>query len=463
MKKLTMKSIAIILLSSFMIIGYSCKKKETTPEPIVTPEPEPNLVVIEGEIADERQLDASKKYLLRGKVYVVNGGKIVIPAGTVVMGEKSTDGTLIINRGGKIDARGTAANPIIFTSEAPAGFRNRGDWGGIVICGRSHTNGNANSTIEGISASAGSENGLYGPGSGAAILDDNSGVMTYCRIDFAGIDLSLDNELNSLTMGSVGSGTEIHHIMVTYANDDAYEWFGGSINHKYLIAYNTLDDDFDSDRGFNGKIQYGVIVREKATADISTSRAFEASSNSDAAASPHSAPKFANITVLGPRTFTKSGATYGTIDGLYGAAVEINSNSNLELYNSIVTGFPTGARFNGAGADSKVKNCIFTDNATLVSASGGSVIPANFSTTDGNIEVADRADIFGASATYSFAIPSPLLLDASSTYISGAPAMSSVDAYFENQPFYGAFGTTPHAGWDWGTAWINFDPINAVY
>jgi hypothetical protein len=230
-------------------------------EPIVEPDPPvTGLEVIEGEITSSRTLDASKKYLIVGKVYVTAPNTLTIPAGTVIFGDKETKAALIINRGAKIIANGTATNPIVFTSEAPAGFRNRGDWGGIVICGNALTNGNANSTIEGIAASTG-ENGVYGPGSGAAINDQNSGSMKFVRIEFAGVELSPDNELNSLTMGSVGSGTSIDNIMISYANDDAYEWFGGTNNHNYLIAYSTWDDDFDSDRGYAGKVQFGFQHR----------------------------------------------------------------------------------------------------------------------------------------------------------------------------------------------------------
>jgi hypothetical protein len=439
----TMKKLNYLFMSALVCGLLSC----TYPVDPITDEPTENI--IEGKITSNLTLDASKKYLLRGKVYVQAPNTITIPAGTLIMGEKSTDGTLIINRGAKIMAEGTADKPIIMTSQAPKGFRNRGDWGGVVICGNAYTNGNTSSTIEGITGTAGSENGLYGPGSGAAQDNQNSGVMKYCRIEFAGIDLSQDNELNSLTMGSVGSGTQIHHIMISYANDDAYEWFGGSNNHSYLIAYNTLDDDFDSDRGYNGKVQYGLIVRKNDVADISTSRAFEASSNNNAEVERHSAPKFANITLMGPRLFSNN------IDPLYGAAVEINSNSSMEVHNSIITGFPIGTRFNTSGANAKVKGNIFVENNTLVTASGGSTVPASFETD--NI-IGSKDNLFAAAPN--FANPNPLL-SSNSPYKEGAPNLSAMG--FEVQPFYGAFGTSAHAGWDWGKSWIEFNPINADY
>jgi hypothetical protein len=416
--------------------------------------------VLEENITADLTLDASKQYLIRGKVYVQAPATLTIPAGTILFGEKDTDGTLIINRGAKIDARGTADNPIIMTSQAPVGFRNRGDWGGLVILGKAYNSNGATATIEGITAEAGSENGVYGPGAGDALDNDNSGFLQYVRIEFAGIALSQDNELNSLTMGSVGSGTTIDHILVSFANDDAYEWFGGSVNHKYLIAYSTLDDDFDTDRGYNGKVQFGMVVRASLVADFSGSRAWESSSNSNATAptvggtSRHSAPKFSHITVWGPQLFSSAAAT----NAFYRAAVEINSNSAIEIYNSIITGFPTSA--NVAAANAIIDNNVFAAHTTM--AATGANAPANFA-TDNTLEDA-VTDIFGAfpaGSVYSFTNP-PLFQTGTSPYLTGATNLSA-DTFFENVAHYGAFGTSAGAGWNFSSAWVNFDPNSADY
>lgn len=461
----------VVALSATLFI-VSCKDDDV-PAPVSGDCPS-GFDCLAGDITTKVTLVASKKYLLQGKVYVQSGGEIVIPAGTIIIGEKNSDGTLVINRGGKIDAQGTAANPIVFTSQGPTGFRNRGDWGGIVILGRGYTNGSANSVIEGLTASAGSDNGLYGPGSAAPVENESSGIMRYVRIEFAGIDLSLDNELNSLTMGSVGSGTQIDHIMISYANDDAYEWFGGSNNSKYLVAYATLDDDFDTDRGWNGKVQYGLVVRDPVQADVSGSRAFESSSNNAAPTSHggiarHSAPIFSNITVLGPRLFRL------TVDGFYQAAIEINSSSNIKIYNSILTGFPTGVRWNASGEMSTLKNNVFASNTALTAVSGSSIIPAQFTGEDGNVSEADVQNIFGdfaaknASADASnniYALSglgrSPFQ-KAGSPYLTGAFNLNSTDTFFENVAYRGAFGTASGADWNWSAGWINFDPINTTY
>ncbi|HRJ31353.1 MAG TPA: hypothetical protein PLV21_02355 [Cyclobacteriaceae bacterium] len=432
---------------------------------ITVGDPKP-VVVVQGNISTaNNNWVATNRYLLKGKVVVPNGVTLTIAPGTIIFGEKETEGTLIVNRGGKLNAVGTAVNPIVFTSNAPKGFRNRGDWGGVVILGRDYNSNGANALIEGLAGGAGSQDGLYGPGDGAAIGNDDSGKLKYARIEFAGIDLSQDNELNSLTMGSVGSATEIDHIVVSFANDDAYEWFGGSNDHKYLIAYSTLDDDFDSDRGYIGRVQYGAIIREASIADISGSRAFESSSNSTNPAptvggvSRHSKPIFANITVWGPLLFRAA----AQIDGFYRAAVEVNSFNQFELYNSIITGFPTSANFATTG--STVINNIFSANGGGQTATGANV-PANFA-SDNNFG-APITDIFGpfpSGNVYSFA-NLPINQVAGSPGLTGAPAIpaaSNVGNFFTAEAFYGAWGTTPGAGWNFNAGWINLNPNNEDY
>jgi hypothetical protein len=472
MRKTLLNRILKSVLAFSVIVGVAgCNDDDPAPAKGGCPE---GYTCLKGDITNTTTLDASKKYLLQGKVFVQSGGKIVIPAGTKIFGEKSSDGTLVINRGGEIDAQGTASNPIVMTSQGLPGFRNRGDWGGLVILGRGYTNGSANSVIEGLTSSAGSDNGLYGPGANAPQENESSGIVRYVRIEFAGIDLSLDNELNSLTMGAVGSGTEIDHIMVSYANDDAYEWFGGSNNHKYLIAYSTLDDDFDSDRGWNGKVQYGLVVRDPLQADVSGSRAFECSSNNAAPAehggiSRHSAPVFSNITVLGPRLFRL------TVDGFYQAGVEINSSSNIKIYNSIITGFPTGVRWNGSGATALLQGNVFASNPALTAISGSSTVPEEFTGTDANISEADVQSIFGdftaknatadlANNVYQLtALGANPFLKVGSAYLTGAINLNANDTFFDNVAYRGAFGSATGAEWNFTAGWVNFDPINTAY
>jgi len=463
MKK-TVKSILYILLATAFVVS-SCKKKTDDPAPSTGGNT--NLEIIEGEISSDKILDASKKYLLKGKVYVLSGHKIVIPAGTVIFGDKTTQGALIINRGAKIEANGTASNPIVFTSNGPAGFRQRGDWAGIVICGNAKTNKGTNNPIEGIQGT-GTVNGYYGPGANEDNTQ-NSGTMKFVRIEYAGFPLSDDNELNSLTLGSVGSGTTIENIMVSYANDDAYEWFGGTVNHKFLIAYSTIDDDFDTDAGYSGSIQYGLIVRDNNIADKSTSRAFESSSNS-AGTAPASECKFANFTILGPWVYADTSIATGAISSSYGNAIEINSSSNIKVWNSIILGFTVPVNMNG-GDNSEVKNNILYGRDSLVfkTAAAKGTFSGNTVITSRSLKTIYGTSVFTgkdskknkseASSALYFNGPNPVQA-ATSPYITGAPDLSP---NFATESYYGAFGTVANAGWAWGQAWINFKPNTTAY
>jgi len=184
-----------------------------------------------------------KTYKLTGLIYVTNNATLTIQPGVVIKGNFSNTGTaLIITRGSKLNAIGTATSPIVFTSAKAAGSRAAGDWGGIIILGKAGLNINSGiNNIEGITATLNTE---YGGGT-SPINDDNSGTMKYCRIEFPGFVFSPNNEINGLTMGSVGNKTTIDYVQVSYCNDDAFEWFGGSVNCKHLVSFRNLDDDND--------------------------------------------------------------------------------------------------------------------------------------------------------------------------------------------------------------------------
>ncbi len=253
-------------------------------------------VTVTGNVTASTTWTASKYYLLKGNVFVQSGVTLTIEPGTIIFGDKDTKGSLVIDRGAKIHAVGTAANPIIFTSLAAAGFRNYSDWGGLILLGNAANNQATSQKIEGISATTG-DNGLYG----GSTEDDNSGEVQYVRIEFGGIALSTDNEINGLTQGSVGSGTTVDHVQVSYSGDDSFEWFGGSVNAKYLISYSSWDDDLDTDFGFHGKIQYAAVIRDPNLADKSGSNAFESDNDGNGSTlTPQTAPVFSNITVFGP-------------------------------------------------------------------------------------------------------------------------------------------------------------------
>ena len=208
---------------------------------------------VSGHITTNTTWTNDKVYRMDGFIYIDSNATLTIQPGTIVRGIKLTKGSLIVTRGGKLIADGTVDKPIIFTSDEPAGTRTYGDWGGIIVLGNAPINPvGGQATIEGgVNNAAG--DGQYG-GPNAA---DNSGIIRYVRIEYSGIPFSANNEINGLTMGGVGSGTIIDYVMVSYNGDDSFEWFGGTVNCKHLIAYKGVDDDFDTDFGFAGKVQFG--------------------------------------------------------------------------------------------------------------------------------------------------------------------------------------------------------------
>lgn len=282
-------------------------------------------------------------YLLKGWVYIAEGAELTIEPGTIIKGDKATKGTLIIERGGRLIAQGTATAPIVFTSAQAKGNRKPGDWGGVILCGKA-ANNQGEMQIEG------------GPRTkhGGSDDADNSGTLSYVRIEFAGYPYQKDKEINGLTLGSVGSGTKLDHIQVSYSNDDSYEWFGGTVNAKYLVAYKGWDDDFDTDNGYSGKVQFGLAIRDSKIADTSQSNSFESDNSADGAnITPQTSAVFSNITLVGPKLDAafKNSTDYitggmnpgnGAALGKYQAAFHLRRNTRLSCFNSVAVGYPVG-------------------------------------------------------------------------------------------------------------------------
>src|SRR5258706_1143642 len=330
---------AALIATSF----FSCRKIEIDGTTIVTPPAggATENTILEGRISANRTLSAAYTYKLRGLVYVTNGAILTIEPGTKIVGENGKNGGLIITRSCKIIADGTADKPIVFTSEAatPA----RGDWSGVVILGQAPTNASFNG-VQGVGAIEGGINnsdnlGLYGtPATQGQNPADNSGILRYVRIEYAGDAFLPDNEINGLTFGGVGTGTVVDNVKVANANDDSFERFGGTVTCKHLIPFRTLDDDFDTDNGFSGKVQFGISLRDSSVADISKSEAFESDNDANGSALlPQTAAVFSNMTVMGPKaTLTNTG------NSLFVWGAQIRRNSTMSLFNSIIMGYPNG-------------------------------------------------------------------------------------------------------------------------
>jgi hypothetical protein len=325
-------------------------------------------------------LSADQTYLLKGFVVVKSGGKLVIPAGTVIRcladlnSSPKNYATIVVERGGQIEVTGTLAKPVVFTSAKDAGARDRGDWGGIVVCGRGLHNlfTTPNSyQIEGF-------NGVTFDNQLAFIggndNNDNSGILRYLRLEFGGLAFEINREINGLTFGAVGAATEVNNIQISYSNDDSFEWFGGAVNSKNLIAYKGTDDDFDTDNGYSGLNQFGIAVRDtayfdatyNATSGSSTSEGFESDNEALGTANvkPITSAVFSNYTMVGP---IPVGATYSQMNSRTRAAfrrgARIRRNSALRIVNSIFMGYRNFLMIDG---DSTVRNTNFPAALALV-------------------------------------------------------------------------------------------------
>ena len=303
--------------------------------------------------------------LLENKVYVRNNATLTILPGTIIRGDLSTQGTLIITKGSKIIAEGTSTSPIVFTSNEPVGNRAEGDWGGLVILGKAVNNqpgGLAN--IEGIAPSSNTE-------FGGTDDFDNSGSLKYVRVEFAGIALEPNKEINGITFGSVGSGTQVDFVQVSFSGDDSYEWFGGTVNCKHLIAYRGIDDDFDTDFGYRGNVQFGLAIRDNNMYDaVGASNCFE--SDNDATGSsalPKTAAVFSNITIVGP---LGNGSLTLPIGEKFEKGFQLRRNTSISIFNSLVTGWEKGISVEGSPVETN-----FNSGSALFSHNILSNIPQN--------------------------------------------------------------------------------------
>ena len=286
-----MKKLLIIL--SISVLSFSCKKELGGNE---APINVPTTTTLSGNINATTTLTSDKVWTLKGYVYVTDGAKLIIQPGTTIVSDIAEKGALCIERRAQIIAEGTASKPIIFTSGKNVGERSPGDWGGIVILGRAKTNRSSEPTVEG---------GIGRPYGGTNDLD-NSGILKYVRIEYAGIAALPNSEINALTLGGVGSGTVVEYVQTVYANDDAFEFFGGTVSPKYLYAFATADDDFDFDFGYTGTLTNGVSKRDPQFVDNGDAgNGVECDNDgTGSSAQPFTHPKLFNMVLVGPNDVT---------------------------------------------------------------------------------------------------------------------------------------------------------------
>ncbi len=287
-------------------------------------------ITVNSNIAANTTWSKANTYILDGRVYVLEGATLTIEAGTVIKGRPRAAqdaSALVIARGGKINAVGTASEPIVFTAEADElngnlGQNDRGLWGGVVILGRARTNtASGQGNVEGIPTTE--IYGVYGGTDDA----DNSGTFKYVSIRHAGSLLGPNNELNGLTMGAVGSGTTIEYVEVFANADDGFEWFGGTVNGKYLVSAFNDDDAFDWDEGYRGKLQFLFTIQDPAVGN----HAFESDGGTTPEdGTPYAMPTIYNYTAIGSGATSANNNSIGPI---------FRDNTGGKVYNSIFHDF----------------------------------------------------------------------------------------------------------------------------
>lgn len=367
--------------------------------------------VLTGTIGSDLSLQADRKYLLSGGVFVASGASLNIAAGTQLFA--ADDGTtpfLSIQRGGRINAVGTASAPIVFSSiKTVTGTPDRGDWGGIIV------NGNARINICGTSDCSAEGEGGTGTYGGTNDLD-NSGVMKYVRVEYAGKILGTDNELNGFSFNGVGSATVLEHLQAYKGSDDGFEFFGGTVNLKWAVSTGNSDDSFDWTHGWRGMGQFWVVQQDP----ISCDNGIEADNwETNYTATPFSEPMLANYTLI------------GADDGSVNHGIRLRHGTKGKLYNGIVTGFSQGLRVgsecNAYVADGSltVRNSSIFNNATAFNnAEAMASDPSN------SIDPIALSGYVGSDAN-------------------GALDPSSLNSWFSSASFKGAV----ESGNDWTVGW----------
>jgi hypothetical protein len=423
-----------------LAVGLSTLPVVTVPAiqapPVTVPGIDKPVIVVTGDVASNETWTSANYYVLRGAVFVRSGSTLNITAGTRIIGESGSVGTLIVERGGRLNAIGTADAPVVFSSDQPVGFRGRGDWGGLIINGRARLNfGTGEAAGEG-------DTGVYG----GQDDNDDSGILRYVRVEFAGIEFSPDNELNGIAFQAVGRATQVDHVQSHLSRDDAMEWFGGTADGKYLVMSGAADDSVDWTFGWTGRLQYVAVLQRGDDAD----NAIEADNNEfQNELLPRSHPQIYNITLCGDPT---------------GLASEVQRAANLRrgtaftIRNFLITGFRVGFQISDNSTLAQVNNGVSQMGAGVswgnLSNMHSSVTPFVASGRFPSIVVGQDGGVPTAGcsnqANPNFQPPSVASLAGGQM----APIQPPNDGFFDVVTFIGAVPPEPAPNWMAG--WTSF-------
>jgi hypothetical protein len=476
--------LGFVLAGSLLAVGCADDNNAVVNPPATTDK----RVVLQDTIKTSRTLSADTVYQLRGKVKVAPGAVLTVQPGTHIEGEAGA--FLIMQRGtatlpsGRLEAVGTAAQPIVFTSTAAAGSKSTGQWGGLVFCGLA-----SNNQPNGWAAIEGDENpDKYGWGDvlSAPKDNDNSGTLKYVIVEFGGFEIKPGSEINGITFYAVGSGTTIDYVQSHYNNDDGFEMFGGTVNLKHCISSGNSDDSFDWDNGWAGKGQFLVAVQRTGFGKFA--RGHEVDNNADGTgATPFTHSTLANVTLIGAgSTSDKQGTDGDPNDGCYFRRGSQGSCYNYLVYNFGGSGFVMDVEKGSPKVDANVANgSLFIKNSLLSNKKG------NLSKGHGEIVLASKSNgtysdpTAEMSATISGwnnrtadtslaidpmfvkftvadngAIPDLTLKDGSPALSFPAPVTEyPADSFFDQsgRNYIGAFPAASTAGADWTKGWAHWN------
>lgn len=405
--------------------------------PVTVPGIDRQVIVVTGEIEGTETWTNNFYYVLRGAVFVPEGATLNIQAGTRVIGESGSVGTLVVLRGGRLNAIGTREQPIVFTSDQPLGSRARGDWGGLIINGRAPIN------VEGGEGVGEAETGVYGGND----PNDNSGSLRYVRIEFAGTEFSPDNELNGIAFQGVGRGGSYEFVQVHMNRDDGLEWFGGTADIKYAVVSNAADDSFDWTFGWTGRAQFIAVHQRSDDADWG----IEADNNEfNNNLLPRSNPQIYNMTICGDPDTNEGAESIRAVLFRRGTAVTFR--------NFLIAGSKTlGMQIDGATTLGQVNEGTTQVGPGVISGPAtplhASVQPFVASGRFANV----RTNVATGLSNNCFNHPDPDFRPTSAATLAGgqlAPVQPSNDGFFQAVTFIGAVPPAPAD--DWTQGWTSY-------
>ncbi|MBC9797192.1 hypothetical protein [Sinomicrobium weinanense] len=411
---------------------------------------------ISGLINTNTTLTNDKVWFIDGPTYVANGVTLTVEKNTLVKWKtEPTSGSasyLLVEKGGRLVADGeNPAESIVFTSDQAKGNRAAGDWGGIILLGDAPTNQPNTEEIEGI-LDEDIPNGVSIT-FGGSNPGHNAGTLRYVRIEYAGRDLGGGNEINGLTLGGVGHGTTLENIQVSFGKDDGFEFFGGTVNAKNLIAFGNADDDFDFDFGYSGQIQFAVAKKVPGVVFSGDPNGIECDNDGNGSSrNPITRPVLSNVTILGMET---GGAATPLLNGNHW-----RRNTSFVFRNSIIAGYDTGVHFNGtdgklgSGGTAEFRNNLVHAFTTPVSPSSATGEPnyMDNTTNTGNSNFMNLTDPYNTSSPdYGLASPFPAF----------GTSYAGLSSFFVPVDYKGAFGASASGRWD--DNWASYQPNNNPY